>query len=852
MNLVIQFTPIKSKIITPLPENINNQLFEFLSFKGTNYFFSGKYQTGKWDGVTRLYNKKNQTFRSGFVIKVAYFLQELGIGVEVQNYPSPWPYQRKRLTFELRPYQLEVVKSILTYRYGIIVSPPRSGKAQPLYSKIRVPGGWIKMGEVKIGDTISTPDNGTAKVLNIFSQGLRPVYRITFEDGRTTDCDKEHLWKVFNRRYWHTKCERVLSLERIIKFKEDSKIQLYIPLPKPIENVSKVLPIDPYVLGLLIGDGCIINNIGFSNIDNEVVKNLKEKLIPGYKLRKNKGNNVDYTIVLENKQPTTGKKGYYTNAYVKNLVSLGLYGKRSYEKFIPDIYKESTIEQRLELLRGLMDTDGAGDKCGFTRLKYKVQRAGSTPYIGTSSKQLALDIQYIIRSLGGLCKIFPKKSFFTYKGEKKKGRIFYRCSIRYTKPEELYKLHRKADNVKRNKNITLRCRIKSIEYLGEKETQCIEIDHPDHLYITDDFIVTHNTLISAAVFDCIDASPSIFYCRSIDLAIQTFQKFSIGEPDKNILPYLPGIKVGIVGDGKFELGDINIVTIQSAFSAYNEKIPNKVDYIEKEVTNKGDLRAIINTARVVFMDECHEIGGKTSRFILEKSSKDALLKIGLTATPDEGEEDDIRLEEHLGPVIHKVGYSTLIDAGYLLKPVIYMYKLPKITIDGNYQTAYKKGVVENQFLNFLVKKLVNTLTGLGHSVVIQTEYRNHTEKLAKFLDVPYLMGQESGDRRAKVLQDLRDKKIMCLVSTVIEQGNDIGSLGFTINLCGQKKRRITIQRMRSTTKVEGKTVCGVIDFMHQCNYLKEHSNKRLQIYKSEPAFEIHIRDVSKKTIEDLL
>jgi hypothetical protein len=58
--------------------------------------------------------------------------------------------------------------------------------------------------------------------------------------------------------------------------------------------------------------------------------------------------------------------------------------------------------------------------------------------------------------------------------------------------------------------------------------------------------------------------------------------------------------------------------------------------------------------------------------------------------------------------------------------------------------------------------------------------------------------------------------------------------------------------MRSTTKVEGKTVCGVIDFIHQCSYLKEHSNKRLQIYKSEPAFEIHIRDVSKKTIEDLI
>jgi len=181
-----------------------------------------------------------------------------------------------------------------------------------------------------------------------------------------------------------------------------------------------------------------------------------------------------------------------------------------------------------------------------------------------------------------------------------------------------------------------------------------------------------------------------------------------------------------------------------------------------------------------------------------------------------------------------------------------MYKLPKLLIEGTYQQVYKQAVTDNDFLNHLIKKIVTTLNTQGHSVVIQTEYRNHTQKLAKFLEVPHLMGQESGEKRAKILQELKDKNIMCLVSTIVEQGIDVPSLGFTINLCGQKSRTATIQRMRSMTAAPGKTVCGVIDFIHQCTYLKKHSTSRLKAYKSEPEFEIHLRDVSKKTLKDYL
>ena len=487
MKISIQFTPIRSRILVPLPEDINMELYNILSFKGSGYFFAPRYQRGQWDGVTRLYNPKNQTFRSGFILKVANFLYTKGFQVNVEGYPEPFTFAQRNNTYGLRPYQISLVEAILKYRFGVVEAPPRTGK-------------------------------------------------------------------------------------------------------------------------------------------------------------------------------------------------------------------------------------------------------------------------------------------------------------------------------------------------------------------------TH---VAGAVFDSVREFPSIFYCRSIDLAIQTYKRFAVGEPDKNILPMLPDLKIGIVGDGKFELGDITIITIQSAYSAYGEKLPEKVSYKEKEVSYKGELKNLITDAKVVFYDEAHAAQGRTSRYILEKS-KNVIMKIGLTATPEEGEEEDIRLEEHLGPIIHKVGYSELIKVGFLLRPIIYMYKLPKMDIEGNYLQVYKKAVQENLFLNHLVKKLVKILNGLGHSIVIQTEYRNHTERLAKFLDVPFLMGKESGEKRSQTLQDLRDKKIMCLVSTVIEQGIDVPSLGFTINLCGQKKRIATIQRMRSMTAQEGKATCGVIDFLYQCEYLKGHSKKRLKVYLSEPEFEVHVRDVSKKSIEELV
>ena len=335
--------------------------------------------------------------------------------------------------------------------------------------------------------------------------------------------------------------------------------------------------------------------------------------------------------------------------------------------------------------------------------------------------------------------------------------------------------------------------------------------------------------------------PAIFLCRSLDLAYQTVDRMKT---------FLPEVSVGIIGDGKVDIQDVTIVTVQSAFSAYDKKYSERNLYKESAVGNKFVVRELLRKAKTVFFDEVHHVGSKTAKFVLDKCQS-ATLRIGLSATPFSGKEEDILVEEAIGPIIHKVSYSELIRAGMILRPYIYMYKLPRMAVHGNYQSIYRQAVVDNEFLMGLVKRLVDKLTSAGKSVVVQTEFVKHSFVLGKYLGAAVLTGKEKAEYRKRVLDKMRSKDILCLVSTVVEEGIDLASLDYTINLVGGKSDIGTMQRMRSMTASEGKTTCGIIDFFFDCKYMKDHSKLRKKCYQSEPEFKFFERDVSAKSLEEI-
>lgn len=418
---------------------------------------------------------------------------------------------------------------------------------QPLDSKILTPTGWVKMGELTIGTTILTPKGEHTKVLEIYPKGIKDVYKLTTSDGRSTECCEDHLWltQTFEdkkrKRKGSIKSTREIinTLTRKFSWTKKTSPNHYLPKISAVSFNKKQLDIPPYTLGVLLGDGHFGEGISFASIDKEIVNKVSDQISNLDCRLKNIHNSISYYISSssENNKPakkviiTDTKTGietiyprigealkildinrsslhhrcmtqynnkqfsyrfaseateYSTNPIKNAIYKMGLLGKRAWEKYIPKEYLYGLEwEDRLELLRGLMDTDGNcktnGEAC-FT----------------TTSKLLAGDIVEIVRSLGGRATIGTRDRTSTNRysminnREVKSKRLCYTVYIGLPETINPFYLSRKASRY-RSSYMHLTA-IKSIEYVGKKEVQCIKIEDSEHLYITDDYIVTHNTL----------------------------------------------------------------------------------------------------------------------------------------------------------------------------------------------------------------------------------------------------------------------------------------------------------------------------------------------------------------------
>jgi len=404
-----------------------------------------------------------------------------------------------------REKEVEQITQILARRNKhncIMTGDPGVGKAQPLDSKILTPDGWILMGDIKPETIIVVPNGDHAKVTNVYPQGVKDVYKITFVDGRVAESCKEHLWTIYGKygEEYRTKSNyrvrkighKDVTLEWIMnKMNSNKSLRIRIPVVNNLGNIAdKQLPIDPWLMGFLLGDGSFASHSGsFSTGDVGILDLVSDRLDELYNITKLDGV-YDYMIsskdnLRSSKFPKNidGTKMKFKHLYRQKIYDLGLNGTTSYNKFIPDVYKLSSDQQKLDLIAGLVDSDGYVGGNGNLS-------------ISTSSKQMSLDIQEIIWSLGGIAKESEKHPKYTYKGEKKDGQVNYNIQIRYPDPQKLSKLTRKLNRLPKDyqyKNLKLA--IKKIEYSRTVETQCIMVDHPLHQYITDNYIVTHNTVI---------------------------------------------------------------------------------------------------------------------------------------------------------------------------------------------------------------------------------------------------------------------------------------------------------------------------------------------------------------------
>lgn len=348
------------------------------------------------------------------------------------------------------------------------------GKEQPYDADVLTPDGFVKMGDISVGDIISGADGKPQKVLAIFEQGVKDVYRFNMVDGGTVESGLEHLWYVRKSLSKKKSTWSVETTRNIIdSFNNRSKKygavrRISFPTCSAVQYNNETTPtVAPYTLGQLIADGCVVcKPVRIYSDDSYSIERIESE---GYIVEKLNSDKYGYTVRGENLLP--------------GLNRLGVFGHKADNKFIPDECFYYSIENRLKLLQGLLDADG-----------HCMQKTGSVEYVSTS-RRLAEDVQRLCRSLGYVARVIEKKTTCTYLGKPIEGKA-YRVRIIANNAAEMFGLERKKANARRDKTGTgydaLR-HLESYEYVGKKQCRCLWVSNEDHLYVTNDFIVTHNT-----------------------------------------------------------------------------------------------------------------------------------------------------------------------------------------------------------------------------------------------------------------------------------------------------------------------------------------------------------------------
>lgn len=430
------------------------------------------------------------------------------------DFKSPIPDKIHPITGKpLEPfrYQDAGVEYCLPRQDALIADQPGLGKEMSIETPIYTPTGWRKMGDLKVGDLVYSIDGKPTKVLAIYPQGVKPNYEITFRDGTTTNCGLEHLWYIGcvdnrsrNKRngipeYTVKTLKHILESGILRPRKGNRKgARWYIPFTAPIDHPEAVLPIDPYILGVLLGDGCTVmkNGVRFSAApsSDDVVENVKKRLPSNLQLRRYQYNDSCpyYTFVGEGARD------------LRKAIDALEVNVHSYNKFIPEIYKRASASQRLDLLRGLMDTDGS---CQKNRTTFH-----------TTSPYLATDVRELVQSLGGMA-----------------IRRWYDRSHEWNKPCEAqvnvkldicpFYMERKAKQWR--PYLEKRRYIQEVTRIEDTEQICITVEHPSHLYLVEHFIVTHNTLQGILLFNADEKIKQVLIICPAGLKIHWKREFDL-------------------------------------------------------------------------------------------------------------------------------------------------------------------------------------------------------------------------------------------------------------------------------------------------------------------------------------
>lgn len=409
--------------------------------------------------------------------------------IEILNNSQPimnnWTIHKK--IFPRNPEQSCLFDLLFDPEIKILLAqgPFGSGKAQPNNTKIPTPNGYKLLGELQVGDFIYDRQGNPTRILNVFPQGYLDNYKVTFSDGRVSYCNDEHIWSCYTSKNNLKNFTVKEMLTHGIKSNKTGAYSYQIPCTSAIHYPYKNYQLDPYLIGVLLGDGCCLEKgLTISSQDEEIIQKCANLLQAS--VYKQSASNYSWTFKLN--------EGYYnsSNCFVTtcrtDTILKGIKGIQdySYNKYIDEQYKYGSIEQRYKLLQGLLDTDGTIDRKG--RVKFT-----------TTSLRLAKDVQELVWSLGMRATIGEDR-----RQDKYTTGVCYNVQIMCNNQNKtnLFSLERKKNlalSIPYSKfSRTNRLTIRSIDKMpSQEEMTCLYVDNIEHLYITEDYIVTHNSICLA-------------------------------------------------------------------------------------------------------------------------------------------------------------------------------------------------------------------------------------------------------------------------------------------------------------------------------------------------------------------
>lgn len=380
--------------------------------------------------------------------------------------PEAKIYTNYNDTFTMKQPYAGTFDILLAYKYkGEIVYAIHDFKGLPLDTPILTTKGFKTMGELNVGDFVYDKEGLPTKIINCSQIHFNPCMKINFDDGYSIVADNEHRWLVsFNKR--DKVIEKVMTTEEIQKYlksivKRTSDRIPKIYVSKYLKNVNNNLPIDPYVLGVWLGDGHSASGY-ITNMYDDIFREIEKR---GYKI----GVNIDKTNHV-GQAKTRCVFGLQKQLKENNLLN---------NKHISDLFiTNASYEQRLDLLRGIMDTDGYYNKA---RKRYVLTTTKYNQVEFCVKILTSLGIKPSILKATGTCSNCPNK------------KVFQRWDVCFTTNVYPFLVRKvEVEYIKNNKHLWRN--IMSIENVKTVPTRCIEVDSPSHTYLADKMlIVTHNT-----------------------------------------------------------------------------------------------------------------------------------------------------------------------------------------------------------------------------------------------------------------------------------------------------------------------------------------------------------------------